>query len=129
MRDTSLSAYRELSESGALAGSRLAAYGLLAVHGPMPLFDFQHHENHKDYGSTLAKRVSELVRLGLAMPVGEIENPRSGRMCTLFDVTSRTSPVRHAFRPKSEVQRLREENRRLRASLEVYAPKQTEMLG
>ena len=116
MRETSRDTYRALVDSGALHGSRLACYGIIAVHGPMPLFDFQHYEMRKDYGSTLAKRVSELVTRGLVAAVGEIENPRSGRTCTLFDVTSRTKPL-DVERPKSAIQKLREEHTALRTQL------------
>ena len=131
MRETSRDTYKALRESGALHGSRLECYGLIAVHGPMPLFDFQHFEKRKDYGSTLAKRVSELVSRGLVMAVGEVANPRSGRTCTLVDVTSRTVPLRLAPK-KSEIQELRSENVRLRRQLKtmlhVHAPRQQELI-
>jgi hypothetical protein len=98
IRETSLEALRHITETGILGRARTRVYEVLYRYGPLAEFEVADYSDVTGYGSTLAKRVSELYEMGLVKVAGETKHPRTGRRCIQWDVT--TEIPREPYRPK-----------------------------
>jgi hypothetical protein len=109
--------------SGILGKALTRTYDILYADGPLAQFELGGYSACTGSGNTLNKRVSELERWGVVRWVGEKINPRTGRVCMLWDVTSKI-PQQTDEPPKKPTRKeIEKENRELTAEVEVLKRK------
>lgn len=89
MRDTSIEAFRKITENGWLGRTQEAVYTCLYHHGPLTRSELDASLKHsEEVNPSYHKRLSELKRMGLAIEVGKKTDPRTKKGVLLWDVTS-----------------------------------------
>lgn len=94
VRETSIEAYKKICEDGSLSNMKRLVYDLLYRHGPATTNELMakfKEENPKAKHQTIesvGRRVSDLVRDGVAEEVGKIKCPITNMMVIVRDVNS-----------------------------------------
>jgi len=111
-RRTSVSAYREIEANGLLSKRRLEVYECLFKDGPLTGAQVAVKIRRPNQVSeTVRNRITELVKLGVAYEVKEVDCPVTHRQVILFDVTERLP--KDYEKPKTKAQIIKELETRL----------------
>lgn len=106
VRDTSRETYERIVASGLLTGMKLEAYKALVDEGPMTGRELDHHMyGVAGKGRDYHKRLSELVRLGVAREVGKRQCRVTGNRAYVYDVVDGAMPDLDTFRKRLEGKR------------------------
>lgn len=89
IRQTSLDAYRIITESRALSAARLAVYRYLFEHGPLTRNEIDKGLAQGRPNPTYSRRLAEMERMAVLQRVGERVCSITGFRAELWDVTDK----------------------------------------
>jgi len=119
MREESIKAYETIKDNGLLSKRRFQFYEIVYENGPVTItraLEIASRTIQSNNIGSHSGRFSELEEMGVIESVGTMTCPKSGHQVNIWMTTDQL-PTK-IVKKKSEVNRLREENKRLKEQIE-----------